>query len=95
MTAPEDTEHSESERLAALASYNVLDTGPEEAFDRVTRLVSSLTTAPIVLVSLVDGSRQWFKSRVGLEAAETSRSEAFCAHAIRSAAIIPLLARRI
>lgn len=73
---------SESERLAALRGFDVLDTPPEEAFDRVTRLAAALIGAPIALVSLVDEHRQWFKSAVGLEARETPRRDSFCDHAI-------------
>ena len=74
----------EPERLAALRSYGILDTPPEERFDRLTRLVSEELGVPISLVSLVDVDRQWFKSRHGLEATETPRDVAFCAHAILS-----------
>ncbi len=73
---------SERERLAKLESYKVLDTPPEIVFDRITSLVSQLIDVPIALVSLVDKERQWFKSRRGLDAVETSRDLAFCAHAI-------------
>ncbi|MEQ9643214.1 MAG: diguanylate cyclase [Alphaproteobacteria bacterium] len=73
---------NESARLACLRDYRVLDTAPEEAFDRVTRLAAGILGVPISLVSLVDADRQWFKSRVGLDATETPRDFAFCAHAI-------------
>ena len=72
----------EAERLAALLNYAVLDTPPEQAFDEITRFASELCDTPIALVSLLDGERQWFKSRVGLDVAETSRNLAFCGHAI-------------
>ncbi len=73
---------NESARLDRLRLYDILDTPPEEAFDRIARLASALMGTPIALVSLVDEGRQWFKARVGLEATETSRDIAFCAHAI-------------
>lgn len=72
----------EAQRLARLRSYGVLDTPPEETFDRIVRLAQRLLEAPIVLVSLVDAHRQWFKAKVGLDVAETPREQAFCAHAI-------------
>lgn len=73
---------NEAERLAKLNQYNVLDSDAEEAFDRITRFVANLLDVPIALVSLVDAERQWFKSHYGLEARETHRDLAFCAHAI-------------
>lgn len=72
----------EEERLAALHALQVLDTTPEAAFDTLTAIAAEMLGTPIALVSLIDGSRQWFKSRVGLDAIETPREEAFCAHAI-------------
>lgn len=75
---PEDEVH----RLASLRSLGLLDTPPEERFDRITRLAQRLFDVPIALVSLVDEDRQWFKSRQGLDAPETPRSMAFCSHAI-------------
>jgi diguanylate cyclase (GGDEF)-like protein len=74
---------AEDGRLAALYSYNVLDTPPEESFDRITRLARMVLQTPIVLVSLIDRDRQWFKSRQGLAAAETPRNISFCTHAIQ------------
>jgi phosphoribosyl 1,2-cyclic phosphodiesterase/CheY-like chemotaxis protein len=73
---------NEDQRLQALRRLNVLDTPPEERFDRFTRIASQLFDVPIALVSLVDSDRQWFKSRHGLDAVQTPRDTAFCAHAI-------------
>ena len=76
--------HNEEERLNALRSLNVLDTPPEERFDRLTRLAKRMFDVPIALVSLVDENRQWFKSCVGVDASETARDISFCGHAILS-----------
>jgi len=73
---------NESARLDTLRALNILDTLPEERFDRLTRLAKRLFGVPIALVSIVDADRQWFKSCVGLSASETSRDVSFCAHAI-------------
>ncbi|HYF16535.1 MAG TPA: response regulator [Ramlibacter sp.] len=72
----------DAQRVDALCRLNVLDTAPEERFDRITRTAQRLFEVPIALVSLVDLDRQWFKSRQGLEAPETPRNVSFCGHAI-------------
>jgi anti-sigma regulatory factor (Ser/Thr protein kinase) len=73
---------NEAARLKALHQYRILDTEPEQAFDDLTLIASQICGVPIALISLVDERRQWFKSRVGTEIRETSRSVSFCAHAI-------------
>ena len=72
----------EERRLAALHQLGLLDTPPEERFDRLTRLAAALFDVPIVLVSLVDHDRQWFKSHYGVEEDEVPRELSFCAHTI-------------
>lgn len=72
----------EAARLDVLHQYAILDTDPEAAFDDFTRLAAHICGTSIALVSLIDDCRQWFKSKVGLEAQSTSRDIAFCSHAI-------------
>ncbi|MDH3410375.1 MAG: sensor domain-containing diguanylate cyclase [Gammaproteobacteria bacterium] len=72
----------ETVRLKSLHSLRILDTEPEERFDRITRMAKRIFDVDICLVSLVDANRQWFKSKQGLEACETSRDISFCGHAI-------------
>lgn len=69
-------------RLQTLQACAILDTPPEERFDRLTRLASHLFKTPIALVSLIDSERQWFKSKQGLDVSETARDISFCGHAI-------------
>lgn len=73
---------NETKRLNNLYSYNILDTHTETVFDELTNLVSSLINIPIVLISLIDKERQWFKSKVGLNINETPRDISFCQYAI-------------
>ena len=72
----------EDRRLRALRRLRVLDSLPEQLFDDIVLLASEICGTPIGLISLIDTDRQWFKARVGLDATETPRSFAFCAHAI-------------
>src|ERR1700676_62852 len=72
----------EAARLAALDRYAILDTDPEKSFDDLVELASHVCKAPIAMLSLVDGNRQWFKSKVGLDATESPREISICSHAI-------------
>lgn len=76
-------EPAEAARLAALRRYRILDTEPERSFDDLALLASHICGTPMALITLVDEHRQWFKSRVGVTIAETSRAVSFCTHAIR------------
>jgi DNA-binding response OmpR family regulator len=81
----------EEKRLAALRELSILDTKPEERFDRITRVAAAVGDVPIALVSLVDHDRQWFKSCHGLSVTETSRELSFCGHVVltRAPVIVP------
>lgn len=81
---------SEQARLQALHGLAILDTPPEERFDRITRLATHLFGVEIALVSLVDEERQWFKSRQGFSLTQTCRQESFCAHAIQKEGIFEI-----
>ena len=73
---------NEQQRLAVLLDLNLLDTPPEERFDRITRMAARMFHVPIAMVTLIDAERQWFKSRVGIDLAASPRGTSFCAHAL-------------
>jgi PAS domain S-box-containing protein len=79
---------NESERLVALDRYKILDTLPEQVYDDLTQLAADICGTPIALISLVDKNRQWFKSRVGIDATETPRDISFCGHAVAEGSIL-------
>jgi hypothetical protein len=81
----------EDDRIEALYALDILDTPPEERFDRHTRLAAALFRVPVSLISLVDSDRQWFKSCYGTDIAETPREVSFCAHAVaaREMLVVP------
>jgi len=72
----------EAHRLQVLPDLDILDTAPEERFDRITRMVARLFGVPVAMVSVIDAGRQWFKSRVGLPSVQAGGTNAFCAHTI-------------
>lgn len=78
----EEAKRAERLRLETLREYRIMDTPPEAAFDRVTKMVADLYGVPITLVSLVDDCRQWFKSAHGLDATETPREISFCQYVV-------------
>ncbi|MFC6838825.1 sensor domain-containing phosphodiesterase [Xanthomonas theicola] len=80
--SPSPPRPDEATRLAVLSKLCLLDTPADRVFDLITGLAARSLGTPIALVSLIDEQRQWFKSRIGLDVAQTPRSQAFCAYAI-------------
>ncbi|MDB5142953.1 MAG: domain S-box protein, partial [Mucilaginibacter sp.] len=81
---------AEDRRLNALGTYQILDTLPEKEFDAITRLASYICKAPIALLSFIDADRQWMKSRVGIDAKQIPREDAFCYHTIQDDKILEI-----
>lgn len=84
----------ESLRLQAVQRYDLLDTTAEADFDDITQLASNICETPIALITLLDTDRQWFKSKVGIDATETARNISFCGHAILGNAILEIMDAR-
>lgn len=84
MTPTPQPASDEATRQRALERYRILDSLPEQAYEDIVRLASTLCDTPVALVSLIDRDRQWFKARTGFDQAQTSRSVAVCDHAIRT-----------
>ena len=68
--------------MQALRSYNVLDTPPEAIYDDIAHVTSGVCDTPVALITLIDGTRNWFKARVGVDIDESPRDTSFCGHAI-------------
>src|SRR5688572_11141293 len=73
---------NEARRLASVKAMQLIATPEEEAFDRITRVAQRVFNMPIVLITVLDENRQWFKSRIGMDVRETSRDISFCAHTV-------------
>ena len=78
-----ELKHNETDRLAALQRYGILDTPPSPIFQSIANTAAIAFSVPIAAVSLIDTNRQWFKASHGLEICETGRDVAFCAHTIQ------------
>ena len=81
---------NEVERLSALRRYQILDTPPEPAFDRIAEMAATLFQVPMAIVSLVDQDRVWFKSRLGIDANQSARDAGLCSQAILSPGVFHL-----
>lgn len=88
----ENIDPTEEARLAALSLYKIMDTASEQFYDDITKVAAYIADTPMALITMVDKDRQWFKSRVGLDATETPREYSFCAHAIKTPRV-PFLVR--
>lgn len=81
---------NEVQRLAALRSFDILDTAPEAIYDDIVALASIICGTSIALVTFIDSDRQWFKSKVGIEGSETDRDVSFCGHAIHDSKVFEI-----
>lgn len=78
----------EPSRLATLDRYDILDTPPEQAFDELAQRIAELFVVPSVLITFINGDRQWYKARVGVEATEIRRDQSFCTHVIKNDEVV-------
>lgn len=81
MKKPLDT--TEQNRIAALYELKILDTPPDERFDRIIRLTSGYLSVPIAFISFIDSEHQWFKSSCGIGLNKISRNDSFCHYTIQ------------
>lgn len=81
---PAPIPENDAARLAALRSYNILDSEPEPQFDALVKVAAHIAGAPMALLTLIDSDRQWFKAHHGLGGRETKRDVSFCGHAVAS-----------
>jgi len=79
---------NEEQRLKALYGYQILDTHTEKEFDRLTEIAAIICDVPISLVSFIDENRQWYKSKIGIDASEISRDLTFCKYTILGDSIL-------
>lgn len=79
---------NEAERLAALLEAEILDTLPEEEYDKITELIAKVCGTEFCVISFIDEERQWFKSKVGFNEESTTRDAAICAHTILNSEIL-------
>ena len=82
MNTPYPKPDNEAVRLQTLFDLKILDTAPEETFEEITEIAAAVCHTPMAIITLLDRSRQWFKSRVGIQVTETPRELAFCSHTI-------------
>jgi GAF domain-containing protein len=82
----------ERARDRELIAYRILDTPPEPAFDRLVAMAAELCDAPVALMTLLDGRRQWFKAKVGIDVDQTPRDASFCAHAVENPSDLMIVA---
>jgi len=73
---------NEAERIAALRALDVLDSAEEDIYKTIVKAAAEICETPMASLTFVDSNRQWFKSKIGLNATETSRDVSFCGHAI-------------